>query len=107
MSRRPVNPSRRFGDSGGGLFSSSKSRSSPILSVALIVLVRANYYIDFIHIIIAIIIITILDHLCLSYYLLLLGESNNYNYLTFQGGLLLIAYLYSGSGLFSAISYLI
>ncbi|KAJ7966481.1 S-adenosyl-L-methionine-dependent methyltransferase [Quillaja saponaria] len=38
MSRRPVNPSRRFGDGGGGLFSSSKSRSSPILSVGLIVL---------------------------------------------------------------------
>ncbi|KAI4337093.1 hypothetical protein L6164_015547 [Bauhinia variegata] len=37
MSRRPVNPSRRFGDSGGGLFSTSKSRSSPILSIGLIV----------------------------------------------------------------------
>ncbi|KAJ1377683.1 S-adenosyl-L-methionine-dependent methyltransferase, partial [Sesbania bispinosa] len=37
MSRRPGNPSRRFGDSGGGLFSTSKSRSSPILSVGLIV----------------------------------------------------------------------
>ncbi|KAB1203942.1 hypothetical protein CJ030_MR8G001936 [Morella rubra] len=39
MSRRPVNPSRRFGDSGGGgLFAHSKSRSSPILYVGLIVL---------------------------------------------------------------------
>ncbi|KAI4316574.1 hypothetical protein L6164_024545 [Bauhinia variegata] len=37
MSRRPGNPSRRFGDSGGGLFSTSKSRSSPILSIGLIV----------------------------------------------------------------------
>ncbi|KAK7311399.1 hypothetical protein RJT34_09521 [Clitoria ternatea] len=37
MSRRPVNPSRRFGDAGGGLFSSSKSRSSPVLSVGLII----------------------------------------------------------------------
>ncbi|XP_061350470.1 probable pectin methylesterase CGR3 [Gastrolobium bilobum] len=37
MSRRPVNPSRRFGESGGGLFSSSKSTSSPILSVGLVV----------------------------------------------------------------------
>ncbi|KAI9106644.1 hypothetical protein K1719_022172 [Acacia pycnantha] len=37
MSRRPVLPSRRFGDSGGGLFSTSKSRSSPILTVGLIV----------------------------------------------------------------------
>ncbi|RDX70243.1 hypothetical protein CR513_50537 [Mucuna pruriens] len=37
MSRRPVNPSRRFGDSGGRLFSSSKSRSSPVLSVGLII----------------------------------------------------------------------
>ncbi|ONI33337.1 hypothetical protein PRUPE_1G417900 [Prunus persica] len=43
MSRRPVNvnlnPSRRFGDNGGSLLSGSaysKSRSSPILSVALI-----------------------------------------------------------------------
>ncbi|KAL1310363.1 hypothetical protein AAHE18_17G242300 [Arachis hypogaea] len=33
MSRRPVNPSR-----GSGLFSSSKSKSSPVLSVGLIVL---------------------------------------------------------------------
>ncbi|MED6122900.1 putative pectin methylesterase cgr3 [Stylosanthes scabra] len=33
MSRRPVNPSR-----GGGLFSSSKSKSSPLLSVGLLVL---------------------------------------------------------------------
>ncbi|XP_057718250.1 probable pectin methylesterase CGR3 [Arachis stenosperma] len=38
MSRRPVNPSRRFGDSGGGLFSSSKSRSSSILPIGLVVL---------------------------------------------------------------------
>ncbi|KAK7310746.1 hypothetical protein RJT34_08450 [Clitoria ternatea] len=37
MSRRPGNPSRRFGDGGGGLFSTSKSRSSPILSVGLLV----------------------------------------------------------------------
>ncbi|KAL9330684.1 hypothetical protein ACSQ67_000294 [Phaseolus vulgaris] len=37
MSRRPVNSSRRFGDSGGGLFS-SKSRSPPVLSIALVVL---------------------------------------------------------------------
>jgi len=39
MSRRPVNPSRRFGDSGGGLFSSSKSKSSPALSVGLMIVV--------------------------------------------------------------------
>ncbi|XP_017420679.1 probable pectin methylesterase CGR3 isoform X1 [Vigna angularis] len=38
MSRRPVNLSRRFGDSGGGLFSSSKSKTSPALSVGLIIL---------------------------------------------------------------------
>ncbi|KAJ7958299.1 S-adenosyl-L-methionine-dependent methyltransferase [Quillaja saponaria] len=38
MSRRPANFSRRFGDGGGGLFSSSKSRSSPILSIGLIIL---------------------------------------------------------------------
>ncbi|XVF39752.1 hypothetical protein PTKIN_Ptkin01aG0057900 [Pterospermum kingtungense] len=40
MSRRPVNPSRRYGDAVGGnaLFSHSKSRSSPFLSVLLIVL---------------------------------------------------------------------
>ncbi|KAL5144689.1 putative pectin methylesterase CGR3 [Glycine soja] len=37
MSRRPANPSRRFGDSGGGLFSSSKSKASPVLSVGLII----------------------------------------------------------------------
>ncbi|KAE9588487.1 hypothetical protein Lal_00002855 [Lupinus albus] len=37
MWRRPVIPSRRFGDTGGGLFSSSKSKSSPILSIALII----------------------------------------------------------------------
>ncbi|XP_019457409.1 PREDICTED: uncharacterized protein At3g49720-like isoform X2 [Lupinus angustifolius] len=37
MSRRPGNPSRRFGENGGGLFSSSKYKSSPILSIALIV----------------------------------------------------------------------
>nr|KYP70369.1 Uncharacterized protein At3g49720 family [Cajanus cajan] len=37
MSRRPANLSRRFGDSGGGLFSSAKSRSSPVLSVGLII----------------------------------------------------------------------
>ncbi|RZB58291.1 putative pectin methylesterase CGR3 isoform B [Glycine soja] len=35
MSRRPGNPYRRFGDSGGGLF--SKSRSPPVLSIALVV----------------------------------------------------------------------
>ncbi|OMO70890.1 hypothetical protein COLO4_28447 [Corchorus olitorius] len=40
MSRRPVNPSRRYGDAGGGgaLFSHSKSRSPPFLSIVLIVL---------------------------------------------------------------------
>ncbi|KAF7817410.1 putative pectin methylesterase CGR3 [Senna tora] len=38
MSRRPANQSRRFGDTGGGLFSASKSRSSPILSVCLVIL---------------------------------------------------------------------
>ncbi|CAL1395686.1 unnamed protein product [Linum trigynum] len=39
MSRRPVNPSRRYGDSGsGGALFSSKSRSPPYLSIALIVL---------------------------------------------------------------------
>ena len=32
-----MNPSRRFGDSGGGLFSSSKSKSSPVVSVGLII----------------------------------------------------------------------
>ncbi|KAK7283223.1 hypothetical protein RIF29_12607 [Crotalaria pallida] len=37
MSRRPVNTSRRFGESGGGLFSSSKSRSSPVLTVGLLI----------------------------------------------------------------------
>nr|ACU19875.1 unknown [Glycine max] len=37
MSRRPANPSRRFGDSEGGLFSSSKSKASPVLSVGLII----------------------------------------------------------------------
>ncbi|XP_047161770.1 probable pectin methylesterase CGR3 [Vigna umbellata] len=37
MSRRPGNPSRRFGDNGGGLFS-SKSRSPPVLSIALVVM---------------------------------------------------------------------
>lgn len=40
-----MNPSRRFGDSGGGgLLANSKSRSSPILSVGLIVLVRNYVY---------------------------------------------------------------
>ncbi|KAK6277652.1 hypothetical protein POUND7_017975 [Theobroma cacao] len=40
MSRRPVNPSRRYGDAGAGaaLFSQSKSRSPPFLSIVLIVL---------------------------------------------------------------------
>ncbi|CAN0838797.1 Probable pectin methylesterase CGR2 [Linum grandiflorum] len=38
MSRRPVNPSRRYGDSGGGALFSSKSRSPPYLPIALIVL---------------------------------------------------------------------
>ncbi|KAK8580494.1 hypothetical protein V6N13_143579 [Hibiscus sabdariffa] len=40
MSRRPVNPSRRYGDAGGGaaLFSLSKSRSPPLLSIVLTVL---------------------------------------------------------------------
>ncbi|XVF64239.1 hypothetical protein PTKIN_Ptkin09bG0152600 [Pterospermum kingtungense] len=40
MSRRPVNPSRRYGDAGGGasLFSYSKSRSPPFLPIVLIVL---------------------------------------------------------------------
>ncbi|KAM3682405.1 hypothetical protein ACB098_12G071800 [Castanea mollissima] len=36
MSRRPGNHARRLGDN-GGLFSSSKSRSSPLLSLGLIV----------------------------------------------------------------------
>ncbi|XVE55701.1 hypothetical protein DITRI_Ditri03aG0179400 [Diplodiscus trichospermus] len=38
MSRRPVNPSRRYGEAGGGtsLFSHSKSRSPPFLSIVLI-----------------------------------------------------------------------
>ncbi|XP_022772937.1 uncharacterized protein At3g49720-like isoform X1 [Durio zibethinus] len=40
MSRRPVNSSRRYGDAGGGaaLFSYSKSRSPPFISILLIVL---------------------------------------------------------------------
>ena len=38
MSRRPGNHARRLGDN-GGLFSSSKSRSSPIISLGLIVVV--------------------------------------------------------------------
>ncbi|KAE8659188.1 Chaperone DnaJ-domain superfamily protein isoform 1 [Hibiscus syriacus] len=40
MSRRPVNPSRRYGDAGSGaaLFSLSKSRSPPFLSIVLTVL---------------------------------------------------------------------
>ncbi|XWS24059.1 hypothetical protein CRYUN_Cryun28dG0068600 [Craigia yunnanensis] len=40
MSRRPVNSSRRYGDAGCGalLFSHSKSRSPPFLSIVLIVL---------------------------------------------------------------------
>ncbi|CAL0332734.1 unnamed protein product [Lupinus luteus] len=37
MSRRPGIPSRRFGEGGGGLFSSSKSKSSPILSIGLLI----------------------------------------------------------------------
>ncbi|CAL0323717.1 unnamed protein product [Lupinus luteus] len=37
MSRRLGIPSRRFGETGGGLFSSSKSKPSPILSIALII----------------------------------------------------------------------
>lgn len=43
MSRRPVNLSRRFGDSGGGLFSSSKSKTSPALSVGLIIVVMNRF----------------------------------------------------------------
>ncbi|KAF3447483.1 hypothetical protein FNV43_RR12669 [Rhamnella rubrinervis] len=42
MSRRPMNPSRRLGDSGGALFSGSshsKSKSSPIISIGLPLLV--------------------------------------------------------------------
>lgn len=40
-----MNPSRRFGDSvGGGLLANPKTRSSPILSVGLIVLVRNYVY---------------------------------------------------------------
>lgn len=42
MSRRPGNPYRRFGDSGGGLF--SKSRSPPVLSIALVVVVRVFFF---------------------------------------------------------------
>ena len=38
MSRRPGNHARRLGDN-GGLFSSSKSRSPPILALGLIVMV--------------------------------------------------------------------
>ncbi|KAE8676450.1 Chaperone DnaJ-domain superfamily protein isoform 1 [Hibiscus syriacus] len=40
MSRRPVNPSRRYGDAGGGaaLFSLSKPRSPPFLSIILTIL---------------------------------------------------------------------
>ena len=34
-----MNPSRRFGDSGGGLFSTSKSRPSQILPVGLVIVV--------------------------------------------------------------------
>jgi hypothetical protein len=42
-----VNPARRFGDSGGGgLFANSKSRSTPILSVGLIAVVRNKFYIQ-------------------------------------------------------------
>ncbi|KAK7410109.1 hypothetical protein VNO78_00639 [Psophocarpus tetragonolobus] len=44
MSRRLVNPSRRFGDSGVGLLSSSKSKSSPVLSVGLIILVMEHSF---------------------------------------------------------------
>ncbi|KAE8658797.1 Chaperone DnaJ-domain superfamily protein isoform 1 [Hibiscus syriacus] len=40
MSRRPVNPSRRYGDAGSGaaLFSLSKSRSPPFIPIILTVL---------------------------------------------------------------------
>lgn len=39
MSRRPGNPTRRYGDSGGGaLFPTSKSRSTPVFSIILFVL---------------------------------------------------------------------
>ncbi|CAL0322526.1 unnamed protein product [Lupinus luteus] len=48
MSRRPGIPSRRFGENGGGLFSSSKSKSSPILSIALI-LVGALFLIAYMY----------------------------------------------------------
>ncbi|KAL5558718.1 hypothetical protein UlMin_034929 [Ulmus minor] len=44
MSRRPVNPPRRFGDGGGGLLSGSshsKTKSSPIVSILLLVFVGA------------------------------------------------------------------
>ena len=43
MSRRPGNPTRRFGDNGGGLFS-SKSRSPPVLSIALVIVVRFFFW---------------------------------------------------------------
>ncbi|KAK9994369.1 hypothetical protein SO802_024072 [Lithocarpus litseifolius] len=46
MSRRPGNHARRFGDN-GGLFSSSKSRPSPILSLGLIVLGGALLFIAY------------------------------------------------------------
>ncbi|EXC22418.1 hypothetical protein L484_007089 [Morus notabilis] len=45
MSRRPVNPSRRLGDSGGSLIPGSyhsKQKSSPIVSVGLLVFVHAQ-----------------------------------------------------------------
>jgi len=83
MSRRPGNPARRFGDNGGGLFS-SKSRSPPVLSIALVVMVIFFFWIDLIRCFYFRCFLFLID-----LFLVIL-----------QGGLLVIGYFYRGSGLF-------
>ena len=79
MSRRPVNPSRRYGDSGGGALFSSKSRSPPYLPIALIILVRFRLFRTF-----------LFEKLPWVLILVLI--------VVVQGGLAVFAYLHVGSG---------
>ena len=88
MSRRPGNHARRLGDN-GGLFSSSKSRSSPIISLGLIVVVIQ---------ILVFFLFVVLEICFTGKELHGIGFLIQKIFLFLQGALLFIAYSYRNSG---------
>ncbi|KAK8625333.1 hypothetical protein V6N13_090206 [Hibiscus sabdariffa] len=94
MSRRPVNPARRFADGGSIPFIGSvqsKRRSLPVLSIGLLVVVSGN--LNFPSCLFIIFVFESLRWLpdCLTY-------PSLSAFLKFQGAILLIGYLHNGSG---------